>query len=745
MRIALVQSADDLTRYPYADTISFVESCCRGDPPERPVLAQLQPTAVEAVSEEGILRLFETLDPVTWRAVVFATNALNSELIWSVVEGAGERLLDYMGAGGGLVFFQGNYRTPSALATHFGFSAGHRACNDPQSTQPTSRGRDDVLLHHPASPVPSDLAETAEGRMQVAGGRPWGRLHWETIELTSSSTMIPVLESAAGELLLARSGSTTGMRLVVAKVLSDWQRQRPLLRNILSFAVAGAPTVLAFGPNGDNEAIAQTLGTGEHVVWMSEQEVSADSWLGRHVRLALTGPVADDPAEFSPRTSLEHALVARGGTLLAAHPSRDLHACRVSAVIGSRDSRLVTDDLLAQLAENPNWGEEGYPETSIYRLRNVLAALDYLRTTYGPDVVPELSPSKRERLRTRIGDWLTRPNEPVVTVLAAIESLLLLGGPIPADALHACVDDATGAGPEIRLLWRALSPDETPGVDDAARCVEQILGRTPGAAAVTAGQPIPRLAALGRLCEAVAVLGRRGLLTGTGGTDLGGVLVAAVGAPVSQVGWLSTETTATILRGIIAAAPAGPLPADYVRAVAAGAAALRHERQRAQTPRYAVGWYARITEALVAVENVLPTGLAIPLGPGQTGPDDVLPGLRSANNLLNDQLQDARATLEEERQASKVARQAHEIALPLGWSVLLLVLLALFSLPFVLPFVVTGVPVDRKITVASILGPLWYGVLVAAIRRYPLIPPWLRGLTRPRGQVPGDRPGARAT
>lgn len=290
MRIALVQSADDLTRYPYADTISFVESCCRGESQERPVLAQLQLPTVEAVSEEGIQRLFETLGPVTWRAVVFATNALNSELIWSAAERAGDHLLEYLSAGGGLVFFQGNYRTPSALAGSFGYSAGHRTHNDPQSAQPTARGRDDVLLHYPDALTPSDLAEASDGRMRVPGGRPWGGLHWETINLTSSSTMVPVLESGAEELLLARSGSSTGMRLVVSKVLADWHRQRPLLRNILSFAVAGAPTALALGPTGDNEAIAQSLGTDEHVVWVSSGQVTADSWESRHVRLALTAP-----------------------------------------------------------------------------------------------------------------------------------------------------------------------------------------------------------------------------------------------------------------------------------------------------------------------------------------------------------------------------------------------------------------------------------------------------------------------
>ncbi len=163
-RIALIQSADDLARYPYADTLGFVDSCCKGKGGEPPLLFHLQPVTVESVTEERLRYFLQSLDPSACPALVFATNALNSDLIWDLVQKQQETLALYLENGGGALFFQGNYRTPDALTQRLGYSALRRLDGQhAEHAEPTLRGADDVLLAY-LDPVDfQQLSELRDG------------------------------------------------------------------------------------------------------------------------------------------------------------------------------------------------------------------------------------------------------------------------------------------------------------------------------------------------------------------------------------------------------------------------------------------------------------------------------------------------------------------------------------------------------------------------------------------------------
>jgi hypothetical protein len=711
MRIALIQSADDLSRYPYADTLAFVESCCRGEGEEQPLLLHLRPVTVEAVNEEGLQRLFAALDPLTWRALIFATNALNSDFIWAVLERHEETLLRYLEGGGGVVFFQGNYRTPPRLSRRLGYTAGRRlSLESREYAGATARGTDDVLLAYPDQLDFSELAESSEKLMRVDQGSSWGRLFWEVVELKSNSAMIPVIQASSGEILVARTGDTAGMRVVTSKILADWHRRRTLFRNLLSFALTGAPTALVLGD--ENEAVAQSLAVSEHIVRVpADQRLEVNSWLGRHVQLALTPMRPASGAYAFDASSFEAGVIGRGGSVLAAQPDRELRACRVNAIVGSRESRKITEQLLDRLAANPGWGEEGFSEGSVYRLRNILVAMAYLRGNYDETIVPQLSEAKERRLVERLRKVLSQPGEPLVTTMAAAESLEVLGRVEQRRRSLANGEDrAEAAGVDILLLWWSLMPEKAP---NQKRLINAISD------AVITAKAAGNIASVARVCEAIAIMSRTKMLQNLPDNHLSDVLIDALGDPPSRVGWLSTETTATIIRGLVAVAPTGSISANYARVISEGAASLRHELYVADVPPYAVGWYSRITEALVAVDSVLPTTFTIAMAPSAAGPDDMLQGLRDANTKLHDQSVAAIRELSE-------SRQANRLALPVGWALILINLLLLIALPFILPFFVTNVPVDRRIAVTGIIVPLWYGVLFAAIRRYPLVPLWLR-------------------
>jgi len=599
-KIAIIQDGTEVARQTYADVNRGFEDACE-------LLSRdgLDFSA-QVSTDEAVAYLLDGIDPEEYACVVFASNALLSGQIDRALQRHRSHVLDYMHRGGGIVVLhQFSKSLSSVLPEELDIALAPRTRGDWQA-QAVACDADDILLHFPAC---IDVSKIRDGMDEG----PPSLFYIKVARESLPKAYKPVL-SCGDELLIVRTYDHVTPRIVVATMPLDWQRCVGLLAGAIRYACFGPPRRLVWRQKAapEGQLIRRWLCTdgGGSVRDVPEHSKPIDDvavWLLAHVDLCVMprSEVPDVEERYEVRRFLD-----RGGTMIAADPVPSPGASRVVGLVGRHAERHLASRLGAELRAVKGW------ETvdRAFEIRNIVSVLSLLEKDraypHSSAVVmtTELAPLRdaiRRRLRNR------RHREDLSSSLALAETLAYLEGPTTN---HTLVDWMSGVPRasefDVALQIRAMRAFRERR-EDVKFLGLALKGITDQRANLRSLGPVARV------LDAVAFLDQDGLLGDDGSIDvehvghLCNVLEAHV--PEPEVGWVSVEATADIIRGLLSIIRRLPQDSDVAaRAsdlVAIGFITLQNALPRYERSPNGVAWLARLSHAMILTARQFPIGL----------------------------------------------------------------------------------------------------------------------------------------
>jgi hypothetical protein len=608
VKIAVVQNGTDVARSSWADVADTYRACAA-------LLSdEVLTVTVEFFADEVVGRMLAELDRDTFACVVFTSNALTSDQVHRAVVRHLEQLHGYLAKGGGLVVLHQWLDSlspviPDRLCPTM--ATRQSAAPDPNPVHPFRR--DDVLLHYPV--------EVAVDRLRDGGhesGPAW--LFYKALDLPAlPDALKAVLVRDETEAVVVRTDDHVPERIVISTALLDWQHNMDLLVNAMRWAAFGSPHRLV--RRGEEAAPTKFLHRWLRMDGSSTFSVAVEpgASLSGAERWLLTDPESQlevfiVPADHLPVTHDQPEVIRfleRGGTLLTADAETKLAASRVSVFVGHYAERTLAREFYAELRAVSGWNSV----ESAFDVRNIVGALVLLwadepnRTpaAVSPAEVAGLGPEIRTRLST------TRHQEDVASSIALAQTLALLGAGPEADLglVDWMFERPLARSFDVRLQLIAVRAGwagrPEPGYV-ASACAE-LEQAAPGLASVS---PVVRI------LDSVALLGQLGLL------EAKPAEIAAIGELVAdlldafpaqpEMGWVSVEASADVVRGLIALLDVLPAEHDVLAARLAdhavtGADVLQRALRRYERNVRGVAWRARLTHGLVLAARYFPIGL----------------------------------------------------------------------------------------------------------------------------------------
>lgn len=610
-RIAVIQDGTEVARQRFADVIGEFEKC-------RTLLSADGNTfSLSVFIDDEVESLINDIN--RFDCLVFASNALLSSSVSSILEGRQADLHRYLEAGRGVVILHQLcdsldplLPTGSRIPLHDRLSLKYRA----EIRQYVS---DDVLLHYPFDAS----AKALDDGPHRSGLDP---LFFKALPVDLPEQFGPVLMTADGQVLLARSHDHTGWRIVVTTIPLDWHGYVELLANAVRYAALGKPRRLVWRDD-TSEAQSQLLlrwlcmdGSSSVRALPTTESISiTDKWLLSTVELLVIPPSAIDAVEQRQEVA---AFLRHGGTLVTAgypatmafrvgEPARPPDApSRIAAVVGGHTERVLASSLYSELRSVDGWMTARYA----FELRNIVIALAFLRAqqldhspgAYEPSELQALVPEIRKKLQSE------NDREDLGSSIALLQALAYLEAPdpVPVELWSWMPDRSRRFPPDVRLQVQAAvalasrRPDLAI-LDDACRALGEL-------------SPLTSLAPVVRVLDAVGVLDQAGFLVNDpdATSRLATLAVSALDAVSGQatVRWLSVEATVDVVRGLVALLdrlePADrELRSRATDYIGAGVTTLRIASSRYERNAKGVAWLARVTHGVVLVECRFPIGL----------------------------------------------------------------------------------------------------------------------------------------
>jgi hypothetical protein len=653
-KVAVIQDGAELARQSFADVAGSFDECMRL------LSADGTSFSLRMFTDEAVGPLLDSIHSDEFACLVFASNSLNSSQVERALERRKDELRDYLEAGGGIVVLH-QVQESLTLVLPDGLRPDLADRVHPYGTgsaSPSDAG--DVLLNYPVH------VETGELRDGGAG--------IETPALFSRSMRIETLPEKLkpvltyeGELVLARSYDHVVERVVIATMPLEWQRATGLLADAIRFAALGRPRRLVWraGAGTSAELLVRWLSMdGDASVRAAPEPTGPigeiERWLLANVDLVVVPPEYPGSLEGRPEVT---AFLARGGTLLTADRPTVMSASRITALIGEYTERSLAARLHAELRAITGWDTAEFA----FELRNIVGALAFLWRDEANRTPGAVSPAE---LRWLSDDILARLGSPfhrldLSSSIALAQAYGLLEEPrrMDATAIRWMRDVPRAARFDVALPIRAVGLLWEQETD-------------PGFLAAAAGElaahetELVSLVPLLRVLDAVTLLDESGLLAAEPAAaqdllDLTCRLLERFPAD-PDVGWLSTETTADVTRGLIAllnrlAEDDGDLLARAIDHLATGVVIIRRAMPRAERTRKGVAWRARLTHAVVLAERRFPTGLhrlaTLDWPEGTTGATTVTSAsLLDQINLENKNLRRAVQEAERDKLPAKLGR-----------------------------------------------------------------------------------------
>jgi hypothetical protein len=610
-RIAVIQNGTDVSRSSWAD----VADCY--DEAARLISDDAMTVAVEFFVDDAVEHLLAALDRDEIQCIVFATNSLTSERVERAVAKNLDRVHSYIACGGGVVLLhQWRDSLSPVLPELLCPAMATRTSLAPDPTPVHRLRRDDILLHHPIDVSMDRLRDGGFGF-----GPSW--LFFKALDLSTLPTAYKaVLVRNDTEAVLVRTDDHVPQRVVVCTPLLDWQHNVELLANLLEWAAFGSPTRLV--RIGDNVAPTKFLhswlgmdgSAAVSSVPPQARELSVDEcWL-------LTDPESQVEVFVVPPENLRLMqdrpevlrFLERGGTMLTTDAATELPASRITAYVGNYTQRELARTLYAEMRAVPGWDSV----ESAFDLRNIVGALVLLwsdEVNRTPGAVP---PSEISGLVDEILQRLSTPRhqEDVSSSIALAQTVALLGAPagphLDLRLVDAMLERPLAQNFDVRLQilavragWRSIAdPDYLREVHAALAAAAPDLGRV---------SPIVRV------LDSIALLHQLELLAADPAcvAELGALIADQLDsyAPQADVGWMSVEATADVVRGLLAildllGSDSEPVARRLAEHAVAGADIVRRElAKNYERNARGVAWRARLTNALVLADHYFPVGL----------------------------------------------------------------------------------------------------------------------------------------
>lgn len=600
-RIAVIQDGTELVRQTDADVAGCYQRCAALLSADGTVFV------AQAYADDTVGNLLEHLDPQEHGCLVIASNALLSERVGHALARQAGRLHSYLASGGGLVVL---HQLVDSLASLLpaglcpGLANRHSARG---AGQAQARDPDDPLLNYPA---PVDLAGFRDG----AGPAGPPSLFYKSLPVASvPEQLLPVI-AYGDEILLARSYDHVPERVVIATMPLDWQNQVGLLANAIRFACLGRPRRLVWQERAGTRGmllvrwLSMDGGASVRQPPAGDAEIGpAEQWLLRNVDLAVTPRGELDSICARPQVQ---RFLDSGGTLLADDQMPGAPATRIVALIGKYTERRLANRLYGELRAVGGWDSADYA----FELRNIVLALCLLWSDPANRTPVAVTPGELARLKPQLRHRLTTPTdrEDLSSSIAHAQSLAFLSGAeqLPAQ-LHAWMpDDPRQARFDVGLQIRAVTALATRQPDAGFLAA--------AAAALDQQDGLGSIAPVIRILDTVAVLDQAGLLAGDAPAvrDLARLACEQLDRQAGQTadGWLSTEATADVARGLVVLLDRlddgqAELAERVAGILGSAMSVLRQSFGRYQPNRKGVAWLAGLTYAVVAAERRFPIGL----------------------------------------------------------------------------------------------------------------------------------------
>jgi hypothetical protein len=622
-KVALILDGTEAARQRFADVHETFERCLqtlRSDGYTDLIL--------DVFTDEEVEALLQDIDSAHWAAIVFASNALRSEEVSAAVRRRSSDVHRYLRKGGGLLVLHHVTSSlspllPTTLCPAVISRASQSGLGRAQPVPPT-----DVLLRFPQEVDCELLRDLTQDELQQV------RTVQHTSELPSlfftayqrsglPATLKPVLEASDGALVV-RTYEHVPERIVLCTLPLDWQGHRPnqmaattaLLANAIRYVSLGEPRRLVWrDPTGTaNELIRRWLCTDGRTAMRiapsaGEPTSDVDRWLLSNVDVLFVP--AKGAGRFRQIKEVA-ALLANGGTVMSVAADDGPRTSEITAIVGRHEERVMTARLYAELRAVSGWDTL----ESAFAFRNIVAGLSLLWedevNRQSPLAISPYSLSEQlEPIIDRLSD--PRHREDFGPSLALAQTLAFLNIPGSLDARVVEWMRADGAHREFDVALQTEAVLSQVSATPPRTFLHHVVAEF---------GPRPRtwssLAPVARMLDAVALLAQAKLLLGDEqvATEVASIACDALDQfpALPERGWMSAETTADIVRGLIALHAALPSAAVSVRTrlavhVASGAAALRRARARYERDANGVAWLARITHTLILAEREFPIGL----------------------------------------------------------------------------------------------------------------------------------------
>lgn len=545
--------------------------------------SRLTPVLPQRLTAADVDDALARLDPARVAAVVFASNALRHPdgAMSLAYSRHGDAVGRYLAAGGAVVVLH-QYVV--------GDLGGHLGAYQPVLTE--RRPAPCVRIDPVPGPVtrhPHVVGTDVESHA-APGGQLRERVYWRALDMDLMPNFVPVLVTASGDTVAARTRPDLAGTVVATTLPLDWHRARVLTENVLHHALVPRARLAVWGDTPSPSEASAVRSLGEHHGALSlGVPPDGDLPVAPHsVQVHyLTGPALSARPDLAAHVREEHR-----GVVITAAPTDRPAASAAFRLEVARVDRAALERAAVAIAERV----ADFTAPDLYPRRNIL---EFVRLADDPGA--HLHPDVAHALRSAATRLRVLPLEfdgmTVSTALASLQlSLLGLADATSAHALR-LVRDYTRTGQEPRdegcyaaaLLATAGDGTELDAALDAtaallprmndvevARVAEWLHvthargtlatadpGRIASLAAALAGHVRTRPDALDRLsCEALAniTLGLAALAGVTGDGDVVTTLLLC----------------ATRLRGELDAAdPHQNLP-EHLRAVTALASASAH-------------------------------------------------------------------------------------------------------------------------------------------------------------------------